>query len=144
MIMDKENELSDAQVVTVTAVSTNVIDLVAPANDLGVGENLYLIVAVETLLTAAGAAVVTVTLEGDDNEAFTSATVLKTLGTFDATDVAGTRLIERISPELLTEQFYRLRYTVATGPLTTGSAFDAFIVHGLQAEKSYADNVTIS
>ena len=144
MILDNLNKYSDAQAVTVTAVSSNVVDHGQGARDLGTGENLYLHVNVDTAMTSAGGTeTVTVTMETDDNEAFGSATVAQTIGVFAAASAAGARLIARLQPLAINERFTRLRYTVANGPLTAG-AFSAYLVHGVDAGAHKPDNITIS
>src|SRR3546814_11399807 len=55
MYLDKENEFSDAQAVTATAISENVIDLGATntLKDIGAGEEVWLVVRTSTAATAA-------------------------------------------------------------------------------------------
>lgn len=143
MILDEQLLFSDAQAVTATAVSTNVIDL-GIERRIGSGKPLFIVVSVQTALTDVGSdSTVTVTVETDTDDTFPSATVAQTLGTFAALAVAGIAIIAPIQPNLLTENIVRLRYTVAGGDLSTGS-FDAFIVEGTDTFQSYADAVTIS
>jgi hypothetical protein len=127
MYIDTELELADSQAVTASAASTNIIDFThgAPA-DVGVGDHLYLVVQVDTAATAGGAATVTFALQTDDNSSFSSATALWTSATIaKATLVAGYKVVSMAIPEGV-EQYLRLYYTVATGPLTAG-AFSAFL-----------------
>lgn len=143
MIIDHQNLFSDAQAVTADAASTNLIDLGAVRN-LGVGENLYVVVQVDvTMDDASDDSTCTVTVESDDAAAFSSATTRQTIGTFAATSAAGTRLVARLQPDVINERFIRLKYTMANGDLSAGS-FTAFLVKDLQAYTSYADNITIS
>lgn len=144
MYLDSQLEFSDAQAVTASAASENIIDLGSAQVNAGVGEELYLVVQVQTAMTDVGSdSTVAVTLEGDDNEAFASATTVQTIGTFAATSAAGTKLVARLQPEAITERFLRIQYTVAGGDLTTGS-FDAAIVHTAQLDDYFPIGYTVS
>lgn len=144
MITDALLLFSDAQAVTATAVSTNVLDFGTGGRDLGIGEDLYFFIGLPVAMTDSGSdSTVTVTVEVDDNASFTSAVVAQTIGVFPAASAAGTKLIAKIQPLAVNEQYVRLRYTVANGNLTTGS-FDAMIVKDVDAYKFYADAITIS
>src|SRR3546814_19070666 len=68
MYLDKENEFSDAQAVTATAISENVIDLGATntLKDIGAGEEVWLVVRTRTPATdATSDATPPVSLESD-------------------------------------------------------------------------------
>jgi hypothetical protein len=123
-ILDRELEFSDAQVVTVTAASTDIVDQITAGE---AGDELYLVIQVDTTVTAAGAATVTFALETDDNSGFSSATALWTSAAIGkATLVAGYRVAKLRLPAGA-EDWLRVYYTVGTGPLTAG-AFSAFLV----------------
>ncbi len=142
MILDKQNEFSDAQAVTVTAISANVLDLGATnvLKDLGAGEPLYLVIGVTVAATAVGAATVVFSLESDsDIGLVTSPTVhFATAAIGKAVLVAGYRVAAVPLPLGDYERYLGLRYTVGTGPLTAG-AFDAFLTKDVQAWRAYAD-----
>jgi hypothetical protein len=122
-ILDRELEFSDAQAVTVTAASTDIVDQVQAGE---AGDELYLVIQVDTTVTAAGAATVTFAFETDDNSGFSSATALWTSAAIGkATLVAGYRVVKMRVPTGA-EDWLRVYYTVATGPLTAG-AFSAFL-----------------
>lgn len=119
MYLDKQLMFSEAQAVTVTAASTNVVDLGADRN-VGSGEPLELLVVVDEAAAAAGAATVTIELQTDDNEAFASATTLLSSAAIGkAALTAGSSHFKVQVPEDA-ERYLRLNYTVATGPLTAG------------------------
>lgn len=143
MIFDKTLQLSAAQAITATAVSTNVIDLRAAGRaykhaadlkrDLGLGGKAipFLIQVVEAF-TAAGGGTLTVSLECDDNEAFSSPkTVWTSSAIGKALLVPGYRFGTDYVPNGIDERFFRLNYTVATGPMTAGK-ITAGIVAGIQ------------
>ena len=143
MFLDAHNLFSDAQAITASAASTNIIDLGA-IRDLGVGENLYVVVQFDVAFTDASSnSTVVPTVETDDNASFSSATTGMTLGTFAALTAAGTKLVARLQPGKVNERYMRVYYTVANGDLTTGS-FTAYLTKDVQAYTSYADAVTIS
>jgi len=131
MIFDAQNLFSDAQAITASTVSTNVIDFGASGKpvgaaaairkDLGRGKKVDLrLQMVETAL-ASGAATLTVDLQTDDNEAFSSPRVAWTSGAIPkASLVAGYVFPLEFFPRGADERFARLSYTVATGPLTAG------------------------
>lgn len=138
MILDAQNELSDSQAVTATAISTNVIDLGAPGTpiggaaaltkDLAKGRTVPLTIQVDTSATAAGAATVTFSVETDSTaDLATSPTVAWTSAAIGkATLVEGYEIHLPAIPIPANERYLGVRYTVATGPLTAG-AFSAFI-----------------
>lgn len=146
MILDAQNLLSDAQAVTATAESTNVIDLGTNRN-VGTGEPIYVVCQVDTAFTDASSnSTVAVTVSGSDTlsgSALSSGSTLQTLGTFAALTAAGSRLVGRLQPDVMTKRYIALTYTVANGDLTTG-AFTAFLTKDIQAYTSYADAITIS
>jgi len=145
MYVDSQTQFSNAQAITASAESENVMDLRPGAESrIGTGENLYIHINVDVAFADAGSdSTVTVTLESDDAEAFPSATTRQTIGTFGALSAIGARLIAKIAPEILTEAFVRLQYTVANGNLSTGSV-TAFVTTGIDAFTAYPSGFTIS
>ena len=144
MILDKFLEFSDAQAVTATAISTNVVDLYPlggnASRDIGNGENIYLIVRTLAAATDVGSdATLTVTFESSNAEALSASTVHFSTGAlaFATFSPAGTELARFKLPGGNYLRYLGVRYTVANGPLT-GGTFDAFIVKDDQAYRSYA------
>lgn len=144
MIMDAQNLFSDAQAVTAAAASTNLLDLGA-VRDIGVGKTIYLVASVDVAFTDAGSdSALVVTVETDDNEAFSSpALAVQTVGTFAALSAAGTRLIVQLAPGAIVQRYMRVFYTPTNGNLTTGSV-TTFLALGIDAYRPYADNIQIS
>jgi len=144
MIVDSFLLFSDAQAITAAAASTNAVDLGAVERRIGTGRELYVVVIVDTAFTDAGSdSTLTVDLQSDSVEAFSSAATVQTVGTLAALSAAGARLISRIPPDTLTERFIRLNYTPNNGNLTTG-AVTAFITVDIHAFQPYPDGFTIS
>jgi hypothetical protein len=137
MIFDSENLFSDKQAVTVTAASTNIIDLgVAAPGDLGAGRAVSMAIQMTTAATAAGAATVNFQLQVDDNAAFSSPTTVASTGAIGkATLVAGYNVALQYVPLHTNERYFRINYVVATGPLTAGNIM-AGIVCSLQTNNT--------
>lgn len=146
MYIDSQLEFSDAQAVTSTAISTNVVDILVTSGaaasaqgtytvtnsslDLG-QDNVPLYLVVQTVAAATDTssdATLTITLESDDNVGLSSPTVHFTTGAlaFAAFSPANTRLVTIALPHGLYERYVGVRYTVASGPLTAGT-FDAYL-----------------
>ena len=144
MYVDAQNLFSDAQAVTATAASTNLVDLGA-VRDIGTGRSLYVVVVVDVAMTDAGSdSTLTVALEGDSTTTITPDGT-QDLFTIPATTAAGSIFFARLDPGSapLQYQYIQLKYTPANGNLTTGS-FTAFITTDIQKFLAYADNITIS
>jgi len=138
MIFDRTLLLSNKQAITATAVSTNVIDLLAAGKpyrsaktlnrNLGIGSCIPFLIQVTQDFAAAGAGTLTVTLECDDNVGFASARTIWSSGAIALADLkAGQNLglvnyiPKGVNDKGITEQYFRLNYTVATGPFTAGA-----------------------
>lgn len=137
MILDKQNEFSDAQAVTVTDYSQNSID-VGHGSAIGPGlTDMELVIQVDEAVEADGAATVDFSLESDDSSTFGSPTtgVLATGAIGKATLVAGYEVARWRIPASLAERYLRIKYTVASGPLTAG-AFSAFLTPVGQSNKN--------
>jgi len=136
MIFDMQSLFSDAQAITVTAVSTNVLDT-GVSREMGRGTQIPLLAQVVTTFTAGGAATLTVAFQVDSDVAFGSAQTLYTSAAIAvATLVAGYRvLLDRVPEHTAAKadaRYWRFNYTVATGPMTAG-ALTAGIVMGRQS-----------
>lgn len=143
MYVDSQAEFSDAQAVTSTAISSNVIDIrsmltgasssgLSPNTtfDIGTGEEVYLVVQTNTTCQDVSSdATLTLTLESDSAAALNSSpTVHFSTGAlaFATYATAGTRVVTIRLPAGTYQRYVGLRYTIASGPLTAG-AFDAFL-----------------
>ncbi len=145
MYVDAQLLFSDAQAVTAAAGSTNTIDLTTAGRELGTGEELYIVVVVDTILADAGSNTGTVVaLEGDSTTSFTPDGT-RDLFTFAQAAAAGTVKFARLQPGGAPEayQYIRLKYT-PSGANLTGGTFTAFITHDIAKYTSYAKNYTIS
>lgn len=139
-IIDRFLQVSNAQVITTTAVSTDVIDAGATKNpaigrDLGGGTQLFLEVTVAATFTAGGAGTLTIALQDSaDNSSF--ADVLTTPALALASLVVGGRFYIPLPARM--RRYIRANYTVGTGPMLTGT-LNAQIVDGMTVERAYPD-----
>lgn len=140
MILDKDLAFSEAQTIPTgaTTASTNYVDLGA-VRDIGTGEDMEFVVLITTAL--AGAGTVAVVVQTDDNSAFSSPTTAQTLGTFAAASPAGTKITAKVQPEAIVERYVRLAFT--SGVLSAGAA-SAYLAHGVDHVRNYADAITIT
>lgn len=117
-ILDNELTFSNAQAVTATAASTNVVDL-GVDRDIGVGEPVFLAVQVGTAF--AGLTSLTVTLQtSDDNSTWTD--LYQSAAIPVASLVAGAQPVRFVVPSS-TGRYLRVNYTVVgTGTAGTVTA----------------------
>jgi hypothetical protein len=108
MILDMQTLFSDAQALTASAASTNVIDL-GVARDIGKGVPIP--VLIQLVADATGTSpTLQVDLEVDDNEGFASAKVVQSASISGG--VAGDKLPPFFLPEGVDERYCRLNYTL--------------------------------
>lgn len=148
MILDQSNIFSPLAGQTVTTGSESGIlsgysvDLGLTGRNIGVGEDLYAVVQVVTLLAGEGDTC-TAALVTAEYAALNSPTTLQTIGTFPANSAAGTRLIAKIAPATF-KRYIGILYTAAGSGALSAGAFSAFLVKDVDAFTAYADNITIS
>jgi len=128
MLLDVLTQFSDAQAITASAASTNVVDLGASGtpvysskalnNDSGRGCPISLLIQVtEDFATLTS---LTVAFETDDDVAFGSATVLNEQTIAVADLLAGRTFNPSFVPKYL-ERYVRLNYTVTGSDATAGT-----------------------
>ena len=129
MILDKQHAMSEAQAVTASAASTNIIDL-TKAGDAQ--EELYLYIHVDgEAATAVGSATVTFALQTDDNSGFSSATTMWSSAAIGKATLVDKYVVFKGRIPQGCERYLRVYFTVATGPLTAGK-FSAYLVKDVQ------------
>lgn len=126
MIVDNSMKLSEAQAVTTSAASTNVLDM--GASGMRAGNPLFINCRVDTTVTADGAATVTFALQTCDAEAFGSnvETLYTTAAIGKAALLADSHVFMVDIGAMKLKRYVRGYYTVATGPLTAGK-FDLYL-----------------
>ncbi len=123
MILDTFTLYSDDQVITTTADSTNTLDL---AKNSGPGKPVRILIQVTA--TFVGGTNITIDLETDDNDSFSSLSTIASSPTVVTADlVAGYKFSIAFVPDLM-ERYSRLEYTVVgsytPGSITAGIVFD--------------------
>lgn len=148
MILDDRNEFADATALSTAATGRalvgDVIDLGSTTRDIGTGEDLFLVVQVDTAVTSAGAATVSFELVSDAQAAiavdgsatthFASAAIPK------ATLVAGYTAVAVKLPPGDYERYVGIIANVGTAALTAGKV-NAFLTPDISKWKAYADAV---
>lgn len=150
MLTDAFLQLSSAQAVTATAVSTNTIDL-GTARDIGSGNDLYAIVTVDTTATAAGAATVNFQVISSASANLSTPTIIVQTDALAKTELtAGRRPINICIPNSavlalpIGQRYLGLQYTVGTGPLTAGAFSCTLTDSAVDINKNYASGFTVA
>lgn len=150
MMTDALLQLSTAQAVTASAVSTNTIDL-STSRDVGAGEDLYATFTVGVTATAAGAATVDFQVITSAAADLSSPTVIGTSGPIPKADLTLGRKPFSIcinSSILLAQpigqRYLGVQYVVVTGPLTAGSFSCAITDTDVGGPKYYASGFTVA
>jgi hypothetical protein len=143
MYIDALNLFSDAQdVATASVISTNVLDL-AESRDIGVGENMYLVITVDTAVTNTGT--VTPTLLVDDDVAIGSATTIVTGTAISSSHTAGTKFVYRIPSDgaKMSDSRYMAVYYTKGGTVDTGNV-TTFLAKDVDLATMFPKGYTIS
>lgn len=150
MSTDALLQLSAAQAVTASAVSTNTIDL-SVARDMAPGTPLFANFTVDQAVTAAGAATVTFEAITSASADLSSPTVIASSGAVPKADLtAGRRPISvALNPGALLaapdgQRYMGVRYTVATGPLTAGQFTCHLGLHEASGTRYYSSGFTVA
>jgi hypothetical protein len=140
MYIDKFLQVSDAQTVTASAASTDVIDFGQGNPNTGMDDLTKMVITVDEGATAAGAATITFAVQDSADNA-TWADVVATGATPKAALGAGQQVVLPMPTRL--RRYCRVNYTVGTGPLTAGK-FSAQVVTGVQQNTPYPDSPRIA
>lgn len=141
MYIDAQLLLSDAQALTATGASTNIIDLGADRN-VGIGEPLAVVITCDAAL-AGTSPTFQATIQADDNSGFASPGSVASGLTYSAL-AAGEKVVLPIPPDASSERFIRLNYTLGgTAPTVTVTAF-VIPLSCIQNNQVFADAITIS
>jgi hypothetical protein len=148
MILDSRNEFADATALSTSGTGLqlvgNVIDTGAAARDLGEGEDLYLVVQVDTAVTSGGAATVDFQLASDAAAAIAtdgSATVHASTGDIGkATLVAGYQRAICLPKGSTYERYVGILANVGTAAVTAGKV-NVFLTRNPKGWTAYNDAV---
>jgi hypothetical protein len=149
MLTDALLQLSSAQAVTASAVSTNTIDL-SQARDLGPGEDITISISVDIAATAAGAATVQFQLITSAAANLGAPTIIaQTDAIGKAALVIGARIDIKVPSQTtvqgvaLGQRYLGVQYTVGTGPLTAGSFTAIGVYDFADVTKAYPAAFTV-
>lgn len=128
MLLDQQLLFSDAQALTATANSTNIIDMsnisaaaAAPARNLGAGEPIHLYMKVGTV--SGTSPTLTAALVGADDSSFATNKITIASVTPTLTVSQADAFVRFGIPSHTAKRFYRMEYTVGgTTPAVTVSA----------------------
>lgn len=147
MIIDALLEFSDNQQVLATAISANVADRGAqavldnPTQDLGTGEDVYLVISVGTAF--AGATSLQADFVSDSAANLTTAPVTHlSTGAVPVASLTGGIIFAAKLPAGSYKRYLGVKYTIA-GTGTAGNV-DAFITKDAQLYRAYADRQPIA
>lgn len=143
MIFDRTLLFSNAQALTASAASTDIVDLLATGRvygaaanltkDIGKGQGIPLLVQVVS--AAVGLASVTIAIQVDDNEAFSSPKEVASQTIPLASLTAGAQFNIQAIPPGTNERYLRINYTLTDDGTVGGMAvsFTAGVVMGVQS-----------
>ena len=128
MILDKENIFSDDQAITVTANSTNIIDLGNDDALVVTSNEKFTNLFCQVCTTFAGGTSVAVTVTASNSSTFSSETTIASSGAIGTSSlVAGYKFPIQL-PKMIAEQYLRATYTVvgtcSAGNITSGLILD--------------------
>jgi hypothetical protein len=143
MILDERSEFCDATALNTGAAGSyiigDVMDLGAAARDIGTGEELYLVVQVDTAATSGGAATGLFSLVTDDNASLSSPTVVVSSPAWAvASMTAGKTLLSVAIPREGTafERYIGIQQTTGVAAFTAGKV-NAFLTKHPANWKAY-------
>lgn len=149
MILDERNEFCDATALINGVIGSSligdVIDLGAVQRDIGTGQQLYLVIQVDTTATSGGAATGQFTLASDAQAAIAldgSASVHFQTGAIPvASLVAGYTAAAVALPMqgVAYERYLGILQTTGTAAFTTGGKVNAFLTTDVSKIKAYPD-----
>lgn len=142
MILDSLLKFSDAQALTATADSTNVIDL-SVDRDIGIGEPMALVVTVGVAADfTTGDETYQFQLETDDNAAMTSSTIIGDVTVAAADLTTGDKVVIPLGHS--NERYLQVVYTL--GGTTPSITVDAFLqpLNMVDGTVTYASGYSIT
>lgn len=134
MLFDKQNLFSDAQELTASAPSTDVID--TGGGDKGGPEDLYLAVVIGATMVSGGLSTLVITVQTDDDEEFGSAETLVASPAIPKADLVAGAVPFSVAIPRGAKRYLRLNYTVATANFSAGN-ITAGLVKDVQAFRPY-------
>ena len=148
MILDERNEFCDATALNTGAAASyligDVIDLGVTGLNVGAGEDVWLVIQVDTTATSGGSATGAFHLASDAQAAIavdgSASYHFSTSAIPVATLVAGYQIAAVRLPSGTYERYLGILQTTAVAAFTAGKV-NAFLTKGINAYKSYADGI---
>lgn len=143
MILDRQNQYSDAQALSASAASTDVIDH-GVSSDLGTGEPMVVMLNVEVAADGANAdETYNAALQVDDNSGFSSPAAIGDVD-IPRTAVAGDKFYIDVPAGVDVEQFSRINYTL--GGTTPSITLSAHLIPKsfIEERRDYASGFTVA
>lgn len=146
MILDERLEFCDATALNTGGAASylvgDVIDLGAASRDIGTGEDLYVVIQVDTTATSGGSATGAFHLASDAQAAIavdgTATYHLSTTAIAVASLVAGTTVLAARLPSGTYERYLGVLQTTAVAAFTAGK-INAFLTKDIAKYTAYAD-----
>ena len=146
MILDERLEFCDATALNTGGAASylvgDVIDLGAASRDIGTGEDLYVVIQVDTTATSGGSATGAFHLASDAQAAIavdgTATYHLSTAAIAVASLVAGTTVLAARLPSGTYERYLGVLQTTAVAAFTAGK-INAFLTKDIAKYTAYAD-----
>lgn len=152
MFLDSQLQFSDAQALTATAASTNIVDTgplsgsaANTSRDMFTGEALGVVITVDVAADATtGDETYQFDLQTDDNSGFSSATVIATRTIARTALTLNSQHVIPVPPEVNVEQFIRMNYVLGGTTPTITVTVHLQPLSMVQNYVSYADNIVIT
>ncbi len=142
MIIDALLQFSTSQAITAAVISEDYVDL-GVARNVGIGENLFVVLTVEVAFTDSGSnSVLDVYAYFDSTSTFTPDNSQK-LMVIPAVSAIGTKFAARIQPNIGTEYRYMALFYDPIGSDLTAGTVTASIVKDPDLQEYYAGGFTV-
>jgi hypothetical protein len=140
MLIDAQNEFSDAQAVTATAIGTNMLNL-GSTDDYAIGEPLFVDFVVNTAFASGGAPTMIFQIVQDtENTGGSPSVLVASASHLKAALTVGVRVRLYLPANTQTQQYLGVQYTVGVTTYTAGKV-DAFLSPVEQASETYTGEV---
>lgn len=142
MIVDAQLMFSEAQALTATAVSTNIIDLKKDV-DIGLTRELFIAVVVGVAADYTSAnETYAINIQTDDNASFSSASTIGETVNLDTAAKRAAGYVALLKVPTENEQYLRLNYTL--GGTTPSVTLSAYLLEGKDARRLFPGGFVVA